>query len=197
MIKNKTLVFLVLLLETKTIYMRNLFIIIVAIMLMHNSYAQKNNSAASKPLKFSAGLEAALPIGNFATRATYGIGGTVQVDYNVAKKLDLTFNTGYINFTGNTQKIAGLGSYKFPTQNFIPLIAGIKYYFSENVFGAAQLGATVVSFKGGGSSTDFTLSPGVGYKFSNKIDALIKYTGYTGGGYGLSNTIGLRLGYTF
>ena len=182
---------------TKTIYMRNLLVTIIAMMLMHDSSAQNNNSAASKPLKFSAGIEAALPIGNFAKRAVFGIGGTAQVDYNVGKKLDLTFNTGYINFTGNTLKIAGLGSYKFPTQSYIPLLAGIKYHFSENVFGAAQLGATVISFKGGGSFTNFTLSPGVGYKFSPKIDALIKYTAYTGSGYGLSNTIGLRLGFTF
>ena len=123
------------------------------------------------PIKFSLGLEAALPLGSFGDSYSFGIGGSVQGDYSIAESLAITLNAGYINFSGKK-----VGSYTYDGLGYIPVLAGIKYNFSENVYGSAQLGATFAS-KGSGSV--FTYAPGIGYKFSPNFDALLKYTGYS------------------
>ncbi len=171
---------------------------VVVFLLVLNVSAQKGKSEETKPFKFSAGVEAALPVGNFGKNATFGIGGSAQADYKVATNVDITLNAGYISFGGKSRAIAGLGTFKFPTQNYIPVLAGAKFNFAENVFGSVQLGVTFTSFSGGtGSTSVFTFAPGVGYKFSKNLDAILKYTGYNGSGMGLASTIGLRIGYTF
>lgn len=86
------------------------------------------NAQDASPLKFSLGLEAALPIGDFGDTHSFGIGGSVQGDYSIAESLDITLNAGYINFSG--KKVNG---YTYDGFGYIPLLAGIKYNFSENL----------------------------------------------------------------
>lgn len=143
----------------------------------------------TSPLKFSLGVEAALPIGDFADVSSFGIGGTVQADYMAAESLALTLNAGYISFSGKTI----LGQ-KLDASGFIPVLAGIKYYFTPQLYGSGQLGVTFGDEKGAGSI--FTYAPGLGYKFSENFDGLIKYTGYSQSG-GSISTVGVRLAYTF
>lgn len=158
------------------------------------SFLGQAQDDASNPLKFSIGVEAALPLGTFGDAYSFGIGGSVQGDYSIAESLDLTLNAGYISFSGKTEQIGGGISFKYPTIGYIPVLAGIKYHFSEQLYGSAQLGATFTDQKGSGSA--FTYAPGIGFKFTPNVDALLKYTGYSSDG-SSSNTIGLRLAYTF
>lgn len=158
--------------------------------------AQKSEDGAK--LKFSVGLEAALPIGDFGLASSFGIGATAQANYNVAENIDLTLNAGYISFAGKDQTFSYPG---IPTQTikgeatgFIPVLAGLQYQFGGGLYGSAQLGLTFGS--GAGSGSIFTYAPGVGYKISDNIDALLKYTGYSQTGGSLS-TVGLRVAYTF
>lgn len=148
----------------------------------------------TKPLKFSLGLEAALPVGDFADGYSFGIGGSVQADYSVAEKLALTLNAGYISFSGKTVEVFPGTSLKLPTVGFIPVLAGFKYALTEQLYGSAQLGATFADEKDSG--TAFTYAPGLGYKFSENFDALLKYTGYSSDG-SSTGTVGLRIAYTF
>ena len=83
----------------------------------------------------------------------------------------------------------------------IPVLAGIKYSFTPQVYASAQLGVSFSTEKDGGSN--FTYAPGIGYKFSENFDILAKYTGYSvkSSGSGSKstslNTGGIRLAYTF
>ena len=157
-------------------------------------------NAQTKPTRFSIGVEAALPMGDFNTAGyKFGIGGSAQIEHKVASDLGLTLNAGYITFS-NT--VSG-DKYHFSE---IPVLAGVKYWFSPKVYAHGQLGAIFNSTKfpsslGGGtySSTGFGYSPGVGFLISNNVDLLIKYvgnsvsnknSGYSGG---TASTLGARL----
>ncbi len=141
----------------------------------------------AQPVAFSIGLEGALPVGNLAEVASFGIGGSAQVDLTVAPTLAITLNAGYISMS--YKNAFGGGSV-----GYIPVLGGIKYAFTEQVYGSAQLGATFYSESGGGTS--FTYAPGIGYKFSPNFDALLKYTGWSQKNVEAA-AVGLRVAYTF
>ncbi len=147
------------------------------------------NAQDTGPLKFSIGLEAALPVGDFADASSFGIGGSAQADYWVAEKLTLLLNAGYISFQGKT-----VNGYKYKASGFIPVQAGFKYKLTEQLYGLAQLGATFITEDN--SETLFTYAPGLGYQISPNFDVLLKYTGFSAKGIELS-AVGLRLAYTF
>lgn len=166
--------------------------------------ANAQAKVSSSPIKISLGVEAVAPFGDFAKSSKFGLGGSLQGDYNVDPTLAITLNAGYINFFGKeyTVSVPGTGNVTYKSANFglIPLLAGIKYSFTPQVYASAQLGVSFSTEKNGGSN--FTYAPGIGYKFSDNVDLLAKYTGYSikNSGNGKSNslnTAGVRLAYTF
>jgi opacity protein-like surface antigen len=168
-----------------------LFIAIIGISFA--SFAQKKEEDVQM-LKLSVGLEAALPLGDFGKVSTFGIGGTAQADYKVTDDLALNLNAGYISFLPKSITVFGVTS-KGKAVGYIPILGGIRYYFSEQVFALAQLGVTIATASGTSTSL-FTYAPGIGYKFSDNVDAALKYTGYSKNSIN-SSTIGLRIAYTF
>ncbi len=183
--------------------MKKLILSLAVIAAAIGAQAQDDKTDASG-LKFSLGLEAALPIGDFNKTSSFGIGGSVQGDYWIDPTLAITLNAGYINFSGKDYSIVipGFGTTTVKGADFglIPVLGGIKYKFTPELYGSAQLGVSLSTEKNGGSN--FTYAPGIGYYFSPNFDALLKYTGYSvkgSGGTGNSalNTIGLRIAYTF
>lgn len=165
------------------------------------AFAQSDDNA--KPLRFSAGLEAAMPFGDFADMSSFGIGGTVQANYALDSKLSLTFNTGYIYYSGKatTTRISVPGFPDFVVESpkvnigMIPVLAGIEYNFTPNVFASGQLGLTFGS--GNATGSNFTYAPGIGYRFTENISALVKYTGMSSKGGGSLSSAGVRIAYTF
>ncbi len=163
--------------------MKKMILIAVIIIAAINTKAQKSNT-----IRFSLGAEVGAVTGNLNSVYGAAFGATAQVEYKATEDLGITGNAGIINLTG--KKISGT-NLKYKSSALIPLLVGIKYYFSPKAFGSAQIGTSVSTKSGGGSS--FTYIPGVGYQFSERIDALVKYTGYSSDG----GTFGLRIGYTF
>jgi hypothetical protein len=163
----------------------------VAIFLITSLNAQKRTSAT--PIIFSLGIEPAIPIGNFQDVYSFGIGASLQGEYNPADDLGLTLNTGYINYSGKNITFGGV---TIDAGNFgvIPFLAGVKYYFSEKVYGHGQLGAAFSTSSGGGTS--FAYTPGVGFILSKNIDVLVKYVAYSKNSETLSS-IAARLAYNF
>lgn len=145
------------------------------------------SATAQKNLKFSIGAEFASATGNLNKVYSFGIGATAQVDYIITNDVAVTANTGVIELVG--RKIGGT-NLKYRSSAVIPLLVGIKYYFTPAVYGSGQIGTSIFS---SGNGTVFTYVPGIGYKFNNKIDALFKYTGYSSSG----GTFGVRIGYSF
>ncbi len=76
----------------------------------------------------------------------------------------------------------------------IPVLAGVKYDFSEKIYGSAQIGISFATESDGGSA--FTFAPGIGYKISDQFDLMLKYQSASKDG-GNTSFLGLRAGFTF
>jgi opacity protein-like surface antigen len=155
-----------------------------------------STTKTGKPTRFSIGVEGAVPMGDFNDAGyNFGIGGSVQADHKVASELGLVLYAGYINHSANT----------VPKSHFsvIPVMGGIKYWFSPKVYAQGLLGAAFNSYKlsntsGSNSvtSTGFAYSPGLGFMISNNIDFLVKYFGNSVGN-GTFSSVGGRLAFSF
>lgn len=151
--------------------------------------AQKESD---KTLKFSVGVEAGLPLGDFKQVASIGIGGSVQGEYAAAETVGITLSAGYLTFSGKTVDEDGI-SFKYPSTSIIPVLAGAKFYFAEKFYGHAQAG---MSFFNNGGGSAFTYAPALGVMPSENIDISLKYQGASKSG-STTSFIGVRVAYSF
>ena len=149
--------------------------------------ANAQSEGSSSKFKFSVGAEVGLPVGDLGDFSSLAVGGSVQGDYWVDPSFALTVQAGYQRFLAKDNNGLELG--------VIPILAGGKYNFSEKVYGSAQLGVGIFT-SGGSNSSAFAYAPGVGFKFTDNLDALLKYQAYSKNSV-TNSTIGLRIAYTF
>ena len=161
-----------------------LFVLILSFFFISSVNAQQGK------MHIGAGLELALPIGDWSDFASTGIGGTARFEYQFAPKIVGMLTAGYISFGG--EKV-GDSEWSYSA---IPFLPGVKYFFQPGLYGMAELGlhffsveydAPGVSFGGvtygGGSYSDtqseFTLSLGAGYETQISdnlyLDANVKF----------------------
>lgn len=166
----------------------------VALLIGTNVKAQ--TTPASK-LRFGIGLEAGAPTGNIHS-STYGsgsnfeLGGTARLQYGTSDHFAITLTSGYYNFF-EKQYISNNVTYKPSSIGVIPVKAGLKAFFTDNIYFSAEAGA--------GFETRYTkdtkliLSPGLGWA-NQKWDVGVRYEDFSGQGnsYGL---VGLRVAYGF
>ena len=146
------------------------------------------SAQAGKNLKFSLGGELGALTGNLNQRYSIAIGATAQADIAIDKDAAITLNAGIVEFTG---KKINNSDIKYRSIATIPLLVGVKYYFTPIVYGSAQLGTTV--FTKSDYSSKFTYIPGIGFKLDKNIDLLVKYTGLSDAG----GIFGARVAYVF
>lgn len=186
--------------------MKKLFLVAALAAASFASQAQDD----ATPIKFSLGADVALPVGDFITSDakfsdgySLGLGASLQATYALAESLGATLNVGFMSYLPKT-----VDGEKAESFSVIPILAGIEYNFTPQVFASAQLGYSIYSGKflkdndldlGG-----FTYAPGIGYRFTENFSALLKYQGASvnlkGGGEKISGNlsqIGLRIAYTF
>jgi hypothetical protein len=158
--------------------MRKIIILTLVSLLTISGNAQKNDSK----INFNVGVEFGFATGNLNAAYSITYGATAQLEYQVNDKARITANSGIQQFVG--KKLAGT-SLKNQSNSVIPILVGGKYYLSDNFFGSAQLGVSLFTGKVG--ATKFTYAPGLGFKINDKVDALVKYTGYSdfGGAFGV------------
>lgn len=156
-------------------------------------------SNAQNKITLSAGGNLALPTGSFGDIAGTGFGASVTGEYPLGEKLVGTATVGYI--TWGTKDFGG-AEWSFSA---IPVLAGAKYFFNNNLYGYGQLGFHMFSssaeidfgpFFGGkqkvdDSSSEFTIGLGAGYEINN-FDLSAAY-------YIISdaNYLGVRVAYKF
>ncbi len=164
--------------------MKKIFLSAAVIAAMLSASAQKNTMT---PFRVSLGVDAVAPFGDLAKSTSFGIGGSLEGDYAIDNTLALTANAGYIKFLQKNNNGLKLG--------IVPLLAGIKYYFTPQFYSSAQLGVGIFT-SNGSSSSAFAYAPGIGYKFSDNFDGGVKYQAYSKNSV-TTNTASLRLAYTF
>jgi hypothetical protein len=164
-----------------------LVLLLATIYFSGNAQRKARYAAAGNGSGVSIGVEAGLPLGENGKPYSFIIGGSLQYEMRPDADLGLTVNAGYLHYP--IKQKYGEGSI-----GFVPLLAGVKYYFTPTAYFHAQLGAAIGTAKGQGTS--FAYSPGLGYKLSNQFDAELKYVGISNSGGTLPN-LGLRLAYNF
>jgi hypothetical protein len=166
----------------------------VALLIGTNVNAQ--TTPASK-LRFGVGLEAGAPTGAIHSSlggSNFELGGTARLQYGVGDKLALTLTSGYYNFFGknyvNPITNATVNGSSF---GIVPVKAGLKAFFSDNVYFSAEAGAGF-EMKGA-KNTKLILAPGLGWA-NQKWDVGVRYEDFSGqsNSYGI---VGLRLAYGF
>lgn len=161
----------------KNAYRKSALVFILSLFAVTGSFAQ-----------FSLGAELALPMGNFGDAANTGFGGSVRYDGQINDNLAWGGYFGYqtYSYKGNT-------SYNL---NMMPIMAGVKYYFTEmnnGFYGGLDLGVFIASTNvpGATSESKFGFTPNVGYRLSS-FDLGLRYNLITDG-----NNLAFRVAYVF
>jgi hypothetical protein len=162
--------------------MKKIFLLVVLSSVIYVSNAQK--AATSH---FGLGVEAGLPLGENGKPYSVVLGGNLQYETLPSPDLGITLSVGYLHWPFKS-------SYGGGSVGFVPLMGGIKYYFTPNAFFRAALGAAIGTKTGQGTS--FAYSPAIGVKLSPNIDAELKFMGISNKGGSLDN-VGARLGFNF
>jgi hypothetical protein len=148
------------------------------------------NANAQDTRKFGIGLNVGLP-----TSDAYGValGADLRYQFDVSKQLSIPITAGFTNWMGKEIGNTGIDVADY---SYIPLKAGLKYFFNEGgsgLYGLAEAGAAFST--GSYSGTNFVFSPALGYSWSNGLDLGLKYEGVSNGG--TEGYVGLRLAYGF
>lgn len=167
------------------------------------------STSSSDGVKFSIGVDAGIPTGNFSNAYNWNLGGSVQADIPVvAKQLYVTVNAGYDNFFGKKNLVADGITYDQTNLQLLPVKAGLKYFPVGGFYIQGEAGAAFALNKsdlGFDKSAAFIWAPQVGYQFNlggnNYIDAGVRYQGSTDFVSNNSNSqvnfVGLRVAYGF
>jgi hypothetical protein len=145
------------------------------------------NANAQDSRKFGIGLNAGAGVG---TGQSFAIGGDLRYQLDVAKQLSIPITAGYTNIQYKDE----YGDISF---GYIPVKAGLKYFFNDSGAGAYGLAEAGAAFGvGDNSGTAFVFSPAIGYSWSNGLDLAAKYEGLSDNG-ATGGYVGLRLAYGF
>ena len=164
--------------------MKKIILCIAIITATISTNAQKNKDSN---IGFNVGAELGIATGNLNSVYSFGLGATANLEYKVNDKTTALLNSGIIQFIG--KKVPGT-ALKYRNSASIPVLGGVKYALADNFYGQAALGFTI--FSGAGGFSRFTYSPGLGFKANEKVDILLKYTGFANAG----GAFGVRVSYS-
>ncbi len=147
--------------------------------------------------ELSIGLEGGLPLNGWSAGGqklySFGIGGSLKYAYNFDESVAATLQAGYINFMAKTVTVDGETG-KYPAIGQIPIKAGIRFSMGQ-FYAEPQLGMSIFTASGGGSSTAFTYAGNIGVLASKNFDVSLRYEGWSKDGN--AGFLGLRLAYVF
>lgn len=141
--------------------------------------------AQSSP-RFGVGLNVGAPTAG----KTYSmaLAADLRYQFDIDKQLSVPLTTGYTQYFGKNN-ISDMG--------YVPLKAGLKYFFSETGSGAYGLAEAGAAFgTSSGAKTTLVYSPAIGYAWSNGLDLGAKLEGISRSNFN-TGYIGLRLAYGF
>jgi hypothetical protein len=162
-------------------------------------------------IRYSIGVDAGIPVGDFKNTYKWNLGGSVQADIPVlSNQLFVTVNAGYNNIFGKKDLplIAGQ-TYDETAYHLIPVKAGLKYFIIPNFYVQGEAGVAFLLNKSDLNATKsaaFIYAPQIGVQFpvsaSSFIDAGIRYEAATTKYNSDINTnkvsfLGLRVAYGF
>ena len=169
-----------------------LILLAVLVTLILSVNAQNTDN---QPIKVGVGAMIGLPMGDLNDMASLAWGIDVMGEYAVDPSFALTLSIGYVDFVLKSEYKDMLDELDLDAKmGMIPVLAGAKYFFTDNLYGSGQIGISFSTQKDGGSA--FTFAPGIGYKMSENLDLLLKYQSASDDGADMS-FLGLRVGISF
>jgi hypothetical protein len=165
------------------------------------------STTTSNGIRYSIGVDAGIPTGNFNNAYKWNIGGSVQADIPVANQLFVTVNAGYNNVFGE-KNLAGT-NVDVPNVQLLPVKAGLKFFPVANFYVQGEAGAAFLLNKSdffNDKSVAFVYAPQIGVQFpvsanGNFIDAGVRYEGTTKYSSAFDgskvNFVGVRVAYGF
>jgi hypothetical protein len=178
------------LIKTKKLKIMKNFIKFAAVALIVAAFTTNVNAQ----FRASAGLDLGM-VTNEGAGLTYGL--SVGAEFGLTDNLGVTATLGYSMVSMEEEDVS---------QTFMPYMAGVRYYFSDNeggIYANAQVGMVTSKVtvdtpfgKFSGSSTDFSFAPGVGYLLNEHIDLGLRYQMILGDGDSVS-WIAVRAAYNF
>lgn len=167
--------------------MKAKFLLLVVLCVMAVTVNAKKGD--DKGFKIGIGGTAGIPTGDMSDVSSMAYGFDLKGEFGVAPKLAITVSAGYQNYILKSD-FSGLGV----DFGVIPVLGGLKYDFSDKVYGSAEVGLSFFTEKDAGNA--FTFVPGVGYKVSDKFDLMLKYQTASKDGANFA-FFGIRAGFTF
>jgi hypothetical protein len=180
--------------KTKLLLIVMLFVLVVSVDAQTKPVATEN-----KLFTMGIGGMIGIPVGNSSTGVFNSIYGfDLTGEYHIAPSIGLTLSAGYSEWSMKQyyKDYFDAAGESFST-GLVPVLAGVKYYFDDKVYGSVQAGLSFYTQSGVGNA--FTNAYGVGYKVSDKLDLSLIYeiTGNDGGEGDKDQFLGLRAGITF
>lgn len=169
------------------------------------------NQANAQESFGSAGLEIAIPLGDFSDGGVnFGIGGSGTYEVGVSDNFSALAHAGVIFYaTDKIETVTGIDQNFMPiveevdySVTQIPLQVGGRYYLSaqkEGLFLTGLLGVHITSFSIGDesdSNTDFSFAPEVGYFLNEMISVGVRYQ-IVSGEDANADYLGIRAAYNF
>ncbi|MBB6130044.1 hypothetical protein [Mucilaginibacter lappiensis] len=147
------------------------------------------STTTNNGIRYSIGVDAGIPLGDFKNNYKWNLGGSVQADIPViSNQLFVTVNAGYNNIFGkkNLPYVNGQ-TYDQTAYHLIPVKAGLKYFVIPNFYVQGEAGVAFLLNKSDLNATksaSFIYAPQVGVQFpvsanGNFIDAGIRYEAAT------------------
>ena len=142
--------------------------------------------ATAQETFFNAGVEFALPIGDWSDFYTFGVGASAGVELGLSDNFAVTGTIGY------TFLIVDDPSDFINNAYLLPIQAGARYYFDQQrtgLFAEAMVGVHIFGVKtneidmgmfgtipgGSSSTTDFSAAPQLGYFLTENISLALRY----------------------
>lgn len=151
--------------------------------------------------RFGVGVEGGLATGSAHDFSNAELGGTARLQYGLSNNFAITLTSGYYNFFGKDEPGTNV---KYQSLGMVPIKAGIKYFYTSNLYLGAEVGAGIetktflpqgIDENFANKDTKLILSPALGYA-TKHWDVGVRYENYSGqsNNYGL---VALRLAYGF
>lgn len=180
--------------KTKIYLLVVLFVLVVSVNAQTKAIAKD-----TKPFTIGIGAMAGIPMGEMVSgvklsdAANLAYGFDLQGEFSVEPSFAITLSVGYLDWVWKSSVKAAFDQAGIK-MSMIPVLAGAKYYFTDKLYGSAQIGKSFFTMKDGGSA--FSFAPGIGLKVSEKFDLLFKYQASSQNDAHL-NFLGVRAGLTF
>jgi len=179
--------------KTKLLLFVMLFVLVVSV-----DAQTKSDAKDTKLYTIGIGGMIGIPAGSSSTEVFNSIYGfDLTGEYHIAPSIGLTLSAGYAEWAMKQyyRDFFDAAGVSFST-GLVPVLAGVKYYFDDKIYGSVQAGFSFYTQSGIGNA--FTSAYGVGYKVSDKFDLSLIYEITGNGGQGDKDQfLGLRAGITF